>query len=287
MATNTTTNSNGTNTIQLPSDLTIPTMPAVVQRLTWLLEDPNVSLRDIALVVAEDAPLAAQVLKVANSAYYGLKERCVSTHQAAAVLGIRVLKYTVTQAAVIQQYDHLKESGIDLDALWKHSIVVGQASAFLMRRSKATFEIGGDEIYVCGLLHDLGQIVLLDHLGTRYVDVVRRSHETGRSLPECERAAFGYDHADVGAHIAATWGLPPAVARCIGRHHADDDVLLQDPLVALTARTNLVVHEVADRDLDGARGACSGEFAKVLGVGPADEEALVDFVQKALDWAVT
>lgn len=272
-----------TRSLDLPQNFTIPTMPAVVQRLSWMLEDPNVSLRDIALVVSEDAPLAAQVLKVANSSYYGLKERCLSTHQAAAVLGIRVLKYTVTQAAVIQQYDHLRDSGLDLDALWQHSIVVGQGSALMMRRAKQKFEIGSDEIYVCGLLHDLGQIALLDNLGERYVEIALKANESGRALHEVEESVLGYHHADVGAHIATTWGLPPAIVRSIGRHHAPDAEIEADPIIALTSRTNFVVHQVAEGRRDDARGAFGGKVGALLGVTPEDEAALVDFVEKALN----
>lgn len=274
-------------TFDLPPNFTLPTMPAVVQRLSWMLEDPNVGLRDIALVVAEDAPLAAQVLKVANSAYYGLKERCISTHQAAAILGIRVLKYTVTQASVIQQYDHLHGRGIDLDHLWQHSIVVGQSSAFMMRRAKQKFEIGCDEIYVCGLLHDLGQIALLDNLGERYVEIAEEARASGEPLFRVEERVLGYHHADVGAHIATSFGLPPAIVHSIGQHHASPAEIAADPIVALTACTNDLVHRVADNDLDGAHGIFGGPVARVLGVTPEDEDALIDFVGKALGWAAT
>src|SRR5688572_864083 len=141
--------------VSLPENFTIPTMPSVVERITRLVENPDVGLKDIAQIVAEDAPLAAKVLKIANSTYYGLRERCISTQQAAAVLGLRVLRNVVTQASVIKQYEHLGNQGIDLDELWRHSIVMAQSCSFLVRRCKNPIDLKPEEAYVCGLLHDL------------------------------------------------------------------------------------------------------------------------------------
>lgn len=157
--------------------ITIPTLPAVVQKVQTLLENPNTGAKELGDVVASDAPLAAKVLKIANSAYYGLRERCIAPQHASAVLGVRVLRNVVTQAAVISKYDHLKGSGFDLTALWKHSILVAQACNFLGKRCRATIGLSGDELYVCGLLHDLGQVVLLDCLRADYLAVVDYARE--------------------------------------------------------------------------------------------------------------
>src|SRR5205085_316330 len=91
----------------IAKSLSIPTLPIVVQKVEALLRDPKVGTREIGSLVAEDPPLAAKVLKIANSSYYGLREHCVSTEQATAVLGMRVLRNVVTQAAVIKQFEHL------------------------------------------------------------------------------------------------------------------------------------------------------------------------------------
>ena len=154
----------------------LTTLPAVVQKVQHLLEDPNTGAKELGDVIASDAPLAAKVLKIANSAYYGLRERCIAPQHASAVLGVRVLRNVVTQAAVISKYDHLKGSAFDLNALWKHSILVAQACNFLGKRCRKPTGLSGDELYVCGLLHDLGQVVLLDCMNQDYVDDVQFAH---------------------------------------------------------------------------------------------------------------
>lgn len=269
--------------VTLPENFSIPTMPAVVQRISALLQDPNVGLRDIAQIVSEDAPLAAKVLKIANSTYYGLRERCISTHQAAAVLGIRVLKNVVTQASVIQQYEHLKgNGGFDLDDLWRHSIVVGQASSFMLRRARAKFEITPDEVYVCGLLHDIGQIVLLDNLKARYVNLATQARDLNIPLFLAEQQELGFHHADVGARIATRWGLPTAVVQAIGFHHGPEAEIEKDPVVALIARTNTLVSRVSHGNLAAAPGTFDARVSALLRVTGEDEGALIEFVQNAL-----
>ncbi len=268
--------------VALPDNFTIPTMPSVVQRITALVQDPEVGLRDIAAVVTEDAPLAAKVLKIANSTYYGLRERCISTQQAAAVLGVRVLRNVVTQASVIKQYDHLGGQGVDLDDLWRHSIVTAQACAFAVRRCKKPLELKPDEAYVCGLLHDLGQIVLLDNLKQVYVDLVRRSMAENLPLFLLEQQTLGFDHSDVGQKIAVRWALPQAVVRAIAFHHGPAAEIDADPVVALIAKTNAHVEAITAGNLIAATAAFEGPVAARLGLTPSDVNELTTFVQEAL-----
>lgn len=268
--------------IQLPDNLVIPTMPAVVQRVTTLLQDPNVGLREIALIVAQDAPLTAKVLKIANSTYYGLRERCMSAQQATAVLGVRVLKNVVMQASVIQQFDHLGSQGIDLNEIWRHSIVTAQTSAFLVRRSQRKLLISAEDAYACGLLHDLGQVVLLDNLKQLYIEIARASQAANVPLFLVEQQTLGYNHADVGGRVAQRWGLPPAVVRAIGFHHGPEAEVAQDPVAGLIARTNEVVHRVASGNAGAASGLLSGPVGALLGLKPEDETAGIEFVTNAL-----
>ena len=161
--------------ITLPDNFKIPTLPTVVTRIGKVLQDPNVGVREVAGIIAEDASLAAKVLKIANSAYYGLRTPCISTQQAATVLGLRVLRTVIMQASVIRQYDHLAHTGFDVDGLWKSSIATAQACHFIAKRCKRKLELSPEELYVCGLLHNLGQIVLLDNLKERYVDIAKEA----------------------------------------------------------------------------------------------------------------
>src|SRR5690349_5332565 len=107
----------------LARNIRLPTQPAVMRKLSGLLEDPDAGARDVGQLVAEDVALSAKVLRIANSSYYGLRERCLAPQQAASVLGMKVLRNVVMQAAVMKQYEHLQGGTFDVDELWRHSIL--------------------------------------------------------------------------------------------------------------------------------------------------------------------
>lgn len=251
----------------LPSNLTIPTLPSVVQRVAQLVEDPNAGTREIGGIIAEDAPLVAKVLRIANSSFYGLTEPCVSAEQAGAVLGARVLRNVTTQAAVIRQFAHLAETGFDLDALWRHSILTAQACSQLARRCRNVKTLTPDELYSCGLLHDLGQVVMLDGFGDRYAETIRRARSEGSPEFLAERREFGFNHTAVGALVAQRWGLPLPVVEAIQYHHGPREKVRDNVVVALVANTNLLAQRVLAGELDGAAQVFDAATAQFLGLG--------------------
>jgi HD-like signal output (HDOD) protein len=250
----------------LPNNLTIPTLPAIVQRVTALVEDPETGCSEIGQVIAEDAPLAAKVLRIANSSYYGLRTPCVSAEQAGTVLGAKVLRNVITQAAVISQFQHLTQTGFDLDALWRHSILTAQACAYMARRCKNLGGLSPDEFYSCGLLHDLGQVVMLDGLGERYAAVVQKAHDEEVPTFIAERREFGFNHTAVGTLVATRWGLPKPVTEAIQFHHGPREAVRDNPVVSLVANTNILVHRVIDGDLEGATQVIDVPTARFLGL---------------------
>jgi HD-like signal output (HDOD) protein len=272
----------GQRNVTLPDNFSIPTLPTVVHRIGQLLQDPNVGMREVANVVAEDAALAAKVLKIANSAFYGLRTPCISTQQAATVLGLRVLRSVIMQASVIRQYDHLAHSGFDVDGLWKSSIATAQACHFIARRCKKKLEIAPEELYVCGLLHNLGQIVLLDNLKERYIEIAREAELKHMPVHVVELQHLGYDHTDVGHKVATTWGLPPAVVAAIQFHHGPQDAIDREAVIGLAARTDALVHRVHSGQDGRATPAIDGKLLSRLGATVDDAAALVEFVSESL-----
>jgi HD-like signal output (HDOD) protein len=268
--------------VTLPASLSIPSIPKILQRMNAMLEDPNCGVSEIAQVVGEDAPIAAKVLKIANSSYYGLRERCLSTQGASAVLGLRVLKNVVTQASVIKQYEHLGQMGFDINGLWKSSIVTAQACSLAARRASRPFDLKPDEFYTCGLLQDLGQFVLLDSLKQGYVEMTVHAKGEHRPIHVIEQLALGYNHTDVGHQVAVRWGLPPAVAAAIGYHHGPSNVVQEQPVLLLAARMNMLVQRIAEGNLAGGVSVFDPSTLRSLGLEQDDLEEIVTFVQEAL-----
>jgi len=257
-------------------NLTIPTLPEIVQRVTMLMEDPGIGTAEIGQVLGEDAPLAAKVLRIANSSFYGLRERCLSTEQAAGVLGLRVLKNVVTQAAIIQKYEHLADyPGFDIESIWRHSSMVAAACSSIARRCKGNIDLTPEEFHVCGLLHDIGKVVMLDSLGEQYAAVFQAAKLNNEPLHHAELRELGFNHTDVGSLIALHWSLPKAVANAIQFHHGPREAVAEDPVVALVANANLVSHRIADGHIEAAEQTLDEGTMEFLGIDPADVPALV------------
>ncbi len=265
----------------IQNNLSIPTIPEIVQRVTALIEDPHSGTREIGQLIAQDAPLAAKVLRIANSAYYGLVGDCVSTEQASTVLGLRVLRNIVTQVSVMQQFEHLEqETGFEVSALWKHAVLTGHVCSFLARRSRRQLDLTPEEFYVCGLLHDVGKVVMLDGLGKEYVQMAVTAKNEGLPLFVAEKRRYTFNHTDVGAMVASRWGLPQAVSIAIQFHHGPREKVAGSSVVSLIANANLFVHHVVEGNPAAATRIFDGQTAAFLGLSPGDVNAAVDFADQ-------
>ncbi|MBK7644808.1 MAG: HDOD domain-containing protein [Planctomycetes bacterium] len=259
--------------------LNIPTLPVVVQKMRAMIADPKSGAAEIGRLVAQDPPLAAKVLKIANSAFYGLPQRTVSTEQACTILGLRVLRNVITQAAVMTRYEHLGDTGFDLDALWRHSQLVAQLSHHLARVARVPLGLTPEEIQACGLLHDLGKVVLLESLGQEYLGVLDLAQKQSLPMHVAEKRVLGFDHTDVGALVAVQWGLPSSVAAVIQYHHGPRAAVAGNPAVALVANANLVVHRVDAGNLVAAAGTLDVDTQRLLGLDAAAVTGAVELLQ--------
>jgi len=260
--------------------LNIPTLPSIVREMREMIADPKTGAADVGHLVAQDPPLAAKVLKIANSAYYGLAQRTVSTEQACAVLGLRVLRNVVTQAAVMTRYEHLGDRGLDLDALWRHSQFVAQISYHLARAARAPLGLTPEELQACGLLHDLGKVVLLESLGDEYASVLDLSRTQGLPVHVAEKRMLGFDHTDVGSLVAVQWGLPSAVADVIQHHHGPREAVATNRAVALVANANLVVQRSEAGNFVAAAGTLDADTQHFLGLDAATVTGAVELLQQ-------
>ena len=216
--------------------VTLPSPPQIVGRINAILENPDAGILDIAEEIARDPPLAAKVLRVANSAFYGLQEPAQDIWRASIVLGIHVLRTIVLRVAVVQGFEHVQSPPeLDLRTLWKHSILTGQVSRDLSNCFGGPRSIASEEIYTCGLLHDLGKIVMLEGQRDKYLEVLRDAAEHAWPAYMSEVKIFGFNHPQVGALVALHWNLPAEISQAIEFHHGPVSKLRTKPEVALVA----------------------------------------------------
>ena len=223
------------------SSVQLPTPP----RIAALLAD-LVDLEAIGAVVAQDPPLAARVLSVANSALYGVGEPVRSIQRAATVLGGRTLRRIVLQVEIYQQYEHLRGPlRLEFDGLWQHSIFVAQVSQILAAKLPRGTDL--DNFYTSGLLHDLGKMVMLASFGEPYLEVLREAREAGEASSVREVEEFAFDHGQVGGIVADEWGLPTSIIDSIEFHHGPQHMLETSSEIAVVAFANRLAHGIQSK----------------------------------------
>lgn len=250
----------------LSTDLRLPTLPAHIERLTAMIDAPDACTAEVGALIKQDPSLALKVLRTANSAFYGLGEPCLSIEQASTVLGLRLLRSIVIHAALLQKYEHLEDIGLDLERLWKRSVLVGQAGALISSDSNSLVLPSPDEAYLTGLLADIGQVILLDSIGSEYVEIHARAQDHNLPLHLVERRDLGTTHADVGAMLASAWGLPLEVRLGIEWHHGRRASDFQVPAVYLVQRAGQIADRVVAGQLAEAASPMDAQLEQQFGL---------------------
>ena len=193
----------------------LPTLPAVALRVIELTGDENVSMRELARVIEFDQGLAARILKTVNSAFYGLPKQCSTLTHAQSLLGLEAIKTLALGFSVVSTLNDGSEESFDYDAHWRRAIysaIGAKITAGLVRRGDA------EEVFLGGLLQDMGVIAMVRALGDDYLQVVLDCAGDHHALVKAELAHFELQHPDVGAMLAERWRFPGALVMPIKYH---------------------------------------------------------------------
>lgn len=193
-------------------------MPHVMLKARQLLADPKSDFKQISHLVKTDQALASRILKVANSAYFGMKGQVSSIQQAAVLLGSKLLIRIITLLAQSKMLGGaLKGYGMNSGDLWKHSLTVSVGSDIIAKEISPEYS---GEAFLAGLLHDAGKILLDPYLQERKEAFDALSQISDFSQIRIEEKVLGLDHALVGGELCANWNLPDFVGQAIRFHHA-------------------------------------------------------------------
>ncbi len=195
----------------------LPSLPAVVMRVYQMADDPAVHAHQIALEIGKDQGFATRVLRVANSAYYGLSRQVGTLEEAVVVLGMHTVKNLALIAATYPLFQRtLLGYTPHTSGLWTHSMAVG----LIAQLGARTFDTPiRNEAFTAGLLHDVGKLVistaLSDWMGELYDRVVHKR----MPVHQAEQELFGFTHEEVGALLIDRWKLPQRIALLVQGHH--------------------------------------------------------------------
>lgn len=192
----------------------LPPLPGSVMRISALLQDYNVSQRKITEAISYDPMLAARVLRLANSPIYAFQQNITSLNMAVTTLGNKPIYEMLLMGMMADSFGHeIRNSAIGRD-VWLHALAVGFASREL---SALLGMRGTEEAFSCGLLHDIGSLLLFKANPLLYIEIFNKGERD--NLSPLEKEAFGFDHAEVGAVAAHHWNLSDPVCFTILHHH--------------------------------------------------------------------
>ncbi|HPI69642.1 MAG TPA: HDOD domain-containing protein [Bacteroidales bacterium] len=192
-------------------------MPHVMLKAREIMSDPNSDFEEINKVLIADPAMAAEVLKLANSSYYGMSGKVSSIHQAIVLLGIEILLQMITVAGTSKMLgNRMKGYGLESGVLWRHSIAVAVCSRIIAIRKDKKL---GNDAFSAGLIHDMGKLILDPYLFKRkdiFNDCLEKSHG---DLLFAEQQVLGLDHSEIAYELCKSWKIPEWQAVAIRYHH--------------------------------------------------------------------
>ncbi len=205
----------------IDSTVTIPTIPKTLMEINRIFASDEGSAQEAAEAIEKDPAIAAKILRLVNSSFYALKNPISAIPLACSILGLRVIKNLVVQATVLDSFASGPElDEFDTEWLWEHSFKTATAARLIVEKSEADFGIGADDAYTCGLVHDVGKMLLLQNQTEQFAEALKHSKEKGMPLAKAEAELFGFTHAHVGGFLAKRWKLPHELQVAVMYHHS-------------------------------------------------------------------
>jgi len=227
----------------------LPTPPVVFNQINKVINDPNTSAYDIAAILSEDPAMSVKVLKLSNSAFYGLKREITSIKQAIVIMGIEAVRSLVLSTAVFDMFKGNDSDPEFQDDFWRHSLATGTCARLLIRQMSGKWITEAELAFSAGLLHDIGKLVQFSYLPDDFKAAKEVMDADDIPWYKAEEAALGYTHSHLGALLGHKWKLPSALKDAIENHHTPKLANTEGIHASLVHIANYISHMTFDDEL--------------------------------------
>ena len=196
----------------------LPVLSNVVSKAIKLIEDPNCSIRELSDIISKDQSISVKVVRLANSAFYGTPRKMTSLHEALIRLGLKTSRSLLITASMSNLFRKMADGFIITKSqLWTHSYAVAFISGSI---AKATKRVDNDIAFTAGIIHDIGKLILANHLKNSYQDIVKLSIDSNVELWTVEDQKLGLNHATIGGLVLDHWNFPETIVTAVSNHHS-------------------------------------------------------------------
>lgn len=230
---------NAHNDIQIMIDRleSLPPIPKIAQKILSLKINTDEGERSLFGLIQKDPTLMSKIIGLANSPIFATGRKILTLHDAAALLGSKRVKMTALGFAMMSSVSKKSKGLLNLEGLWKHSLAIALAMDTLSKYMPEDRRPPEDEIYLAGLLHDIGFMVL-NYLDVQQCDqfCIRMAAQPERPVDELEAEMLEMNHCELGAELGRHWGLPENIIAVLRYHHTPNKYpdAAQQPLVSLS-----------------------------------------------------
>ncbi len=267
--------------IKISRSENLPVLPQIASSVLRLADDPDASSRQMEMLIVRDSAVAAKVLRVANSAYYGLNQ-VPSVSRAISILGMNTVRSLVVGIAY-QQIIAARQSSQLFSKIdfWRHSMAVAMAAKILGRLKMPA---RAEELYTAALMHDVGLLVL-DRFAPDHLDqAIEYARQEGIRLHQAEQLLAGYDHAHIGGLLAQRWSLTETLQNAIKYHHAPWDDDKDNAFTTFVTVADMLAHQCGySSDMGGSEVEVDPELLAVLGIPEEQLEPIKGVIVSELD----
>ncbi|OGQ94012.1 MAG: hypothetical protein A2521_05945 [Deltaproteobacteria bacterium RIFOXYD12_FULL_57_12] len=194
----------------------LPSLPLVANQINIETRSDKLTAKALAEIVSRDPSLAVKVLKLANSAYYGLVREVTTIDKAITLLGFNTIRTLALTLSVFDIFVKRKNLEVDMEGLWHHSLGCAAATKTVVGITNPLLK---EEAFLCGLLHDIGIIAMLSAFPDKMAAAITMVKESHIPLAEAEEITFGFTHQEAGAFLTERWNFPEKYFTAIRLHH--------------------------------------------------------------------
>ncbi len=262
----------------------LPSLPTVIIQVVKATEKETVSTSEIEELIGADAAISTKLLKVVNSAYFGMPRQIFSINQAIAILGLHQVRNLVLSIGVLNalSHDSARTEGLQR-AFWERSFGTASCSSLIARRKRLPAK-EQELLFVAGLLHDIGVLFLLTQFTTPYLEVLKTSLANQELLVDVEQRALHTNHAWLGGMLAGKWNFPEDLTELIAQHEFPTSPF-EHPSTTCLYVADRIVGTIVDGQSSGFSPGLSQEYLDWLDLDAEEQESLKSEVMVQLNRA--